>query len=134
MAICAIGDVGMIQGFLILLVCQLVGELIVTVLGVPIPGSVVGMVLLFIGLIIRGEVPEGLRVTAEGLLKVLPLLLVPAGVGLMNYFGVLSDYWLELIVSLFVSTLITMFVVAFLLKVLSKEKAGAKQNLGDDDA
>lgn len=124
----------MIQGFLILLVCQLVGELIVTVFGVPIPGSVVGMVLLLIGLIIRGEVPEGLRVTAEGLLKVLPLLLVPAGVGLMNYFGVLSDYWLELIVSLFISTLITMFVVAFLLKVLSKEKAGAKQNLGDDDA
>ncbi|WP_415905228.1 CidA/LrgA family protein [Neptuniibacter sp. QD48_55] len=124
----------MIQGFLILLVCQLVGELIVTAAIVPIPGSVVGMVLLLVGLIIRGEVPEGLRVTAEGLLKVLPLLLVPAGVGLMNYFGVLSDYWLELMVSLFVSTLITMFVVAFLLKVLSKEKASAKQDLGDDDA
>ena len=77
---------------------------------------------------------KGLRVTAEGLLKVLPLLLVPAGVGLMNYFGVLSDYWLELMISLFVSTLITMFVVAFLLKVLSKEKASAKQDLGDDDA
>ncbi|WP_415897598.1 CidA/LrgA family protein [Neptuniibacter sp. QD72_48] len=124
----------MIQGFLILLVCQLVGELIVTAASVPIPGSVVGMVLLLVGLIIRGEVPEGLRVTAEGLLKVLPLLLVPAGVGLMNYFGVLSDYWLELMVSLFVSTLITMFVVAFMLKVLSKEKASAKQDLGDDDA
>lgn len=124
----------MIQGFLILLVCQLVGELIVTAASVPIPGSVVGMVLLLVGLIIRGEVPEGLRVTAEGLLKVLPLLLVPAGVGLMNYFGVLSDYWLELMVSLFVSTLITMFIVAFLLKVLSREKVGAKQDLGDGDA
>ncbi|WP_415902909.1 CidA/LrgA family protein [Neptuniibacter sp. QD29_5] len=124
----------MIQGFLILFVCQLVGELIVTAASVPIPGSVVGMVLLLVGLIIRGEVPEGLRVTAEGLLKVLPLLLVPAGVGLMNYFGVLSDYWLELMVSLFVSTLITMFIVAFLLKVLSKEKVGAKQDLGDGDA
>lgn len=134
MAVSAIGDVDMIQGFLILLVCQLVGELIVTVFGVPIPGSVVGMVLLLIGLIVRGEVPEGLRVTAEGLLKVLPLLLVPAGVGLMNYFGVLSDYWLELMVSLFVSTLITMFIVAFLLKVLSKGNASAKLDLGDDDA
>lgn len=134
MAVSAIGDVDMIQGFLILLVCQLVGELIVTVLGVPIPGSVVGMVLLLIGLIIRGEVPAGLRMTAEGLLKVLPLLLVPAGVGLMNYFGVLSEYWLELMVSLFVSTLITMFIVAFLLKVLSKENASAKLDLGDDDA
>lgn len=134
MAVSAIGDVDMIQGFLILLVCQLVGELIVTAASVPIPGSVVGMVLLLVGLIVRGEVPEGLRVTAEGLLKVLPLLLVPAGVGLMNYFGVLSDFWLELMVSLFVSTLITMFIVAFLLKVLSKEKTSAEQGLGDDDA
>ena len=134
MEVSTIGDVDMIQGFLILLVCQLVGELIVTAASVPIPGSVVGMVLLLVGLIVRGEVPEGLRVTAEGLLKVLPLLLVPAGVGLMNYFGVLSDYWLELMASLFVSTLVTMFVVAFLLKVLSKEKASAKQDLGDDDA
>jgi len=134
LAVSAIGDVDMIQGFLILLVCQLVGELIVTAASVPIPGSVVGMVLLLVGLIVRGEVPEGLRVTAEGLLKVLPLLLVPAGVGLMNYFGVLSGYWLELLVSLFVSTLITMFIVAFLLKVLSKEKAGSELGLGDDDA
>ena len=59
LAVSTIGDVDMIQGFLILLVCQLVGELIVTAASVPIPGSVVGMVLLLVGLIVRGEVPEG---------------------------------------------------------------------------
>lgn len=113
----------MVQGFLILLVCQLVGEALVTTLDVPIPGSVVGMVVLLIGLMILGKVPEGLRVTSEGLLKVLPLLLVPAGVGLMAHFGVLSIYWGQLLIALFVSTLITMLVVALLLKLLSKEKA-----------
>lgn len=113
----------MVQGFLILLLCQLMGELIVTLLGVPIPGSVVGMVVLLIGLMIKGSVPEGLRLTSEGLLKVLPLLLVPAGVGLMTHYGVLSQYWGALLVALFFSTLVTMLVVALLLKLLSKEKS-----------
>ena len=112
----------MIQGFLILLGCQLLGELIVTLLDVPIPGAVVGMVVLLVGLMVIGKVPEGLRVSSEGLLKVLPLLLVPAGVGLMTHFGVLSEYWAQLLISLFVSTLVTMLVVAGLLKLMSKEK------------
>lgn len=123
----------MVHGFLILLVCQLLGELIVTLLEVPIPGSVVGMVLLLIGLIIRGEVPEGLRLTGEGLLKVLPLLLVPAGVGLMTHFELLSVYWGELLIALFVSTLVTMFVVALLLKLLSKEKVVSGNDSGEGD-
>lgn len=113
---------GIIQGFLILFSCQLLGELLVTVLEVPIPGSVVGMVLLLVGLIVIGKVPEGLRVSSEGLLKVLPLLLVPAGVGLMTHFSVLSEYWGQLLIALFVSTLATMLVVAGLLKLMSKEK------------
>lgn len=112
----------MVSGFLILLCCQLVGELLVTFLAVPIPGSVVGMVVLLVGLIVIGKVPEGLRLSSEGLLKVLPLLLVPAGVGLMTHFGVLAEYWGQLLIALFISTLVTMFVVAGLLKLMSKEK------------
>ncbi len=112
----------MIQGFLILFICQLLGELLVTLLSVPIPGSVVGMVILLVGLMIKGEVPEGLRLSGEGLLKVLPLLLVPAGVGLMTHFKLLSEYWGALLVALFFSTLITMLLVAAVLKLLSKEK------------
>lgn len=112
----------MVFGFLILLMCQLVGEVLVTFFTVPIPGSVVGMLLLLVGLILVGKVPDSLRLSSEGLLSVLPLLLVPAGVGLMTHFGVLSEYWGQLLIALFVSTLVTMFIVAGLLKLLSKEK------------
>jgi len=103
-------------GFLILLACQLVGELLVRGLDVPIPGAVVGMVLLFIGLLMFQKVPEGLRQVSEGLLKVLPLLLVPAGVGIMQYLGLLSAAWAELLAALVISTFATLFVVAFILQ------------------
>lgn len=112
----------MVQGVLLLLLCQLVGEAIVFLLNIPIPGSVVGMVLLLSGLMFYGRVPDGLRSAGEGLLKILPLLLVPAGVGLMNHFGVLSQYGWQLALILMLSTLLTMLVVAGVLKLMSREK------------
>jgi len=112
----------MVQGFLLLLLCLLIGDVAVFLLDIPIPGSVVGMVLLLGGLMLYGRVPDGLRSTSEGLLKILPLLLVPAGVGLMNHFGVLSQYWWQLTLILLLSTLLTMLVVAGVLKLMSDEK------------
>ncbi len=40
----------------------------------------------------------------------------------MTHFGVLAEYWGQLLIALFISTLVTMFVVAGLLKLMSKEK------------
>ncbi len=110
-------------GFLILLACQLVGELLVRGLDVPIPGAVVGMVLLFLGLLLFQEIPDGLRQTSEGLLKVLPLLLVPAGVGIMQYLGFLSEAWAELLTALVISTFATLFIVAFILQRMLARKS-----------
>jgi len=67
----------MLLGFLILLTCQLAGELLVLLFGLPIPGPVAGMLLLFTGLMFYGEVPDSLRLPAEGLIRHLALLFVP---------------------------------------------------------
>ena len=67
----------------ILLGCQLAGELIVRALGAPVPGPVLGMVLLCAILALRGSTPATLHSTANGLLAHLSLLFVPAGVGVM---------------------------------------------------
>ncbi len=107
----------MIAGFLILLLCQLVGELLVTLFQIPVPGAVVGMVLLLVGLRLWGGVLADLRQSAEGLLKVLPLLLVPAGVGLMVHFELIAQNGLVILAALVISTFVTMLLVAALLKV-----------------
>ena len=41
--------------FTILLVCQLAGEVIARLLQLPLPGPVLGMVILFVGLVVRGH-------------------------------------------------------------------------------
>ena len=96
----------------LILVCQLAGELIVKALGVPVPGPVAGMAILFAGLIARGGIPDELASVADVLLKNLSLLFVPAGVGVMLHVQLLQREWLSLTAALIVSTLLTIGVTA----------------------
>jgi len=109
----------MLESLAVLLLCQLLGELIVVAVGWPIPGPVVGMGLLFVGLVIRGEAPQPLVDTAQGLLGQLSLLFVPAGVGVMTHLTLLGNQWLPLTSSLLVSTLLTIAVTGWLMQRLS---------------
>jgi len=116
----------MLEALTIVLTCQLVGELIVVGTGLPLPGPVVGMVLLFSGLMIRGAVPEGLGQVATTLLQNLSLLFVPAGVGVMTHLSLLESEWLPISVALVVSTLLTIAVTGLAMSALVRlrDRAG----------
>lgn len=103
----------MIRAVTILLVYQLVGEVLVMGLGLPIPGPVMGMVFLFVTLLIKGSVPEQVKTTAQGLLRHLSLLFVPAGVGVMVHMHVVADLWLAVLVTLILSALVTLAVTGW---------------------
>jgi holin-like protein len=103
----------MITGFIVLLVCQLIGDFTVHVLDVPIPGPVVGMVLLFVALQLRRPGREsGVVRAADGLLRHLQLLFIPAGVGIIQYLPVLAGAWLPVIAGLVISWLAVLLVTA----------------------
>ena len=75
-----------LYGITWLLIFQLVGESLAIVLNLPVPGPVIGMMLLFAALLWRGRSSEALDEVSDGLLSHLSLLFVPAGVGIMVYF------------------------------------------------
>ncbi|WP_431023304.1 CidA/LrgA family protein [Halomonas sp. H5] len=111
-----------VVGMSVLLGCQLAGELLARGLALPIPGPVIGMALLLLGLLVLGRVPEGLRRTGEGLLRHLTLLFVPAGVGMMVHFELIrADLW-PLLVTLVLSTAITLAVTARVMAWLSRRR------------
>jgi len=103
--------------------CQLVGELITRALAIPVPGPVLGMVILFLLLVFRGSIPEKLSATTDGLLGHLSLLFVPAGVGVMLHFPLLGDDWIAITVALVVSTVLTIAVTALMMSWLAKHAA-----------
>ena len=125
----------MTLGFItVLLVYQLVGEVISQSLGLPLPGPVVGMALLFVTLLIRGRLADGLRDTADGLLRHLSLLFVPAGVGVILHLHLIRDEWQAISVALVASTVATIAVTALVMVGLCRltKNTGAGEGCGSD--
>lgn len=110
----------MLSSITILLVCQLVGEVIARLLGLPVPGPVVGMVLLFVGLLIRRGIPPALEQVGNTLLSHLSLLFIPAGVGVMVHLRLIASEWLPISVSLILSTAATIAVTGWLMDRLAR--------------
>ncbi len=109
----------MLGALTLLLIYQLAGEVIVQLAGLPVPGPVLGMLLLFATLVLRGEVAASLRETANGLLQHLSLLFVPAGVGVMVHAALLGAEWLPIVAALIGSTALTLIVTALVLQGLA---------------
>ncbi|NRB58288.1 MAG: CidA/LrgA family protein [Salinicola sp.] len=117
----------LIIGMCILLGCQFLGEVISRALSLPVPGPVLGMLILLIGLLIRGSVPASLRTMGEGLLKYLTLLFVPAGVGLIQHFGLIRQELGILIATLLVSTSVTILVTSQILQRVARRGRTAEE-------
>ena len=105
----------MINGLMWLIGCQLVGEVLVRALDVPVPGPVVGMVLLFLLLQLRRSGDDATVVrAADGLLQHLQLFFIPAGVGVVVYLGAIRDDAVPIVGAMLVSWLVGLVVVGWL--------------------
>ena len=105
-------------GFSILLACLLLGQVVGDHLGLPVPGSVLGMGLLTLLLALGGRAPEGLTRSARGLLGVMPVLFVPAGAGIIEFVGRIRSEWLPIAAALLASTLLTVAATGWTLQFL----------------
>lgn len=101
------------NAILLLLLCQLAGEVIARATGLPLPGPVLGAVFLFGFIAWRGGPGDDLRGLSDGLLRHLSLLFVPAGTGLIDHLGRLAQEWLAVGTALIASTLLTLAVSAW---------------------
>ena len=108
----------MLNTFTMLLLYQLGGEVFVRLLGLPIPGPVVGMTLFFLTLLARDHVGHDTRQNVGALLQHMSLLFVPAGVGVMVHLQRVAAEWLPIALALVFSTFAGMAVTAWMIKAL----------------
>lgn len=102
----------MLNALTSLLLCQLAGEIVSRALSLPVPGPVMGLVFMCIGLLVlrgRWELPDSFNNFTDGLLARMGILFVPAGVGTVQQMGILGTYWLPIVVTLVISTVLTLF-------------------------
>jgi holin-like protein len=118
----------MLGALTVLLVFQLAGEIIVQFAGLPIPGPVIGLLLLFLGLCVRGSLAAPLRETANGILQHLSLLFVPAGVGVMVHFSRVAGEWLPILAAVIISTALAIAVSALVMQAMVRGRRDGEEH------
>ena len=97
-----------LRQFLIILMISFLGEVCHAVLPLPIPASIYGLVLMLVGLI-SGIVPlAAVRDAAKFLVGIMPVMFIPAAVGLMVSWPILRPVCIPILVIVFVSTVLVM--------------------------
>ncbi|BAQ77113.1 LrgA family protein [Pseudomonas sp. Os17] len=113
----------LLRGLTWLVLFQLLGTALNHLLLPVLPGPIIGLLLLLVFLVLRGEVGEPLSQAASSLLRYLPLLLVPPAVGVMVYArDIAADFW-AISGALVLSLVISMAFVGVLMQRLVKRQA-----------
>lgn len=108
----------LLRGLTWLVLFQLLGTVLNVLLVPMLPGPIIGLLLLFVALLLRGRASESLQLAASSLLRYLPLLLVPPAVGVMVYTeAILQDFW-AIIGVLVISLLISLVFTGWLMQAL----------------
>ena len=102
----------MIASLGLILLCQLLGEIVVRSVSAPVPGPVVGLMILL------GD--GGVESAASGMLAHLSLLFVPAGVGVVQHLDLVSSHGIAIFVILALSAFVTLVVTAAAFIITSK--------------
>ena len=113
----------LVRGLTWLVLFQLLGTALNHLFLPVLPGPIVGLLLLLMFLIVRGEVAEPISLAASSLLRYLPLLLVPPAVGVMVYAAdIAADFW-AIVGALVLSLVIAMAFAGVLMHKLVKRQA-----------
>jgi len=121
----------MLGALTLILFCQLVGEVIAKLANLPIPGPVLGMVLLFcLLLVFKEKMPEEVDHTGGFLLRYLALLFVPAGVGVISNLELLAKSWAPITGVVLIGTCVTIAVSGSVMQFVnrhSKKPQGSEE-------
>ena len=111
-----------IRAFALIYLCLFVGNFLSALLPITIPGSILGMLILFVLLSLQLLPPLWLKPGCHLLIRYMALLFVPIGVGVMNYYQQLSSQLGPIVVSCAVSTFIVMLVVGYSSHYIHRER------------
>lgn len=121
-----------LRQFMIILLVSFVGELLKYVIPLPVPASIYGLVILFILLETGTLKLDAVKETSVFLIEIMPLMFIPAGVGLMESWGDLNSMLVEVVVIILVSTVLVMGVSGKVTELVLKRSANRKGETKDE--
>ena len=115
--------------FLIIIAFSFAGELLHFLLPLPIPASIYGIILLFAALELKLVKVKDIRETSGFLIAIMPVMFIPAAVGLIDSWAAIGNSWLQYIIVTVVSTFVVMGVSGWITQAViryNKKMASVK--------
>ena len=101
-----------IKQFGIILAISFIGEIMNYLIPLPVPASIYGLVLM-LALLMTGALKlDAVEDAGKFMIEIMPVMFIPAGVGLLNAWGVLKPVWIPISVITVVTTVLVMAVTA----------------------
>lgn len=117
-----------LKQFFMIIFISFLGEILHAVIPLPIPASIYGIILLFTGLMTGIVPPESVRDTGMFLVEIMPVMFIPAAVGLIESRDILSDKLFSYLLVTFLTTIVVMAVTGV---VTQKVIRGRKEQSDD---
>lgn len=111
-----------LKQFFIILCISFVGEILKLLIPLPIPASIYGMVILFIGLMTGLIKLDSVKDTGKFLIEIMPVMFIPAGVGLMESFATLQRIILPVLVIIVVTNITVMIAAGWTSQLLIRKR------------
>lgn len=117
-----------LRQFVIILLISFLGEILHYLIPLPVPASIYGILLMLLCLHFRVFAAEEVRETGIFLIEIMPIMFIPAAVGLMESWSVIRPSLLPYIVVIIVSTIIVMAVSGLVTqKIINNSKKSIKK-------
>lgn len=112
-----------LRQFAIILFISLLGELLRILIPLPIPASVYGLVLMLVALTTGMLKVHQVKAAADFLIEIMPVMFIPAGVGLLDSWPALQPVWVPVVLITLLTTVIVMAVTGQVAqKIIRKEE------------
>lgn len=111
-----------LRAFVLIYLCLFAGNAIAALLPIAIPGSIIGMLMLFALLSTQILPAKWVKPGCHLLIRYMVLLFVPIGVGVMKYYDQIIEHLGPLVVSCLVSTLMVLVVVGYTSHYFHRER------------
>jgi holin-like protein len=106
----------MLVGLFALLVFLILGEATQSWVAIPVPSSIIGMILLLILFIVINKIPKQIETAANKLAPLLPLFIIPISAGLITQTEIIQSHGIQLLIILILSLIPGAIITALILK------------------
>jgi holin-like protein len=112
----------MVKGIFIILLFYFLGQGVSYLIDGFVPGSIIGMILLFLSLYFKAIKPDYVKDVAYAFTRNMAVFFIPAGAGLLGAYGLISRFWMSILIVCSVSTILVIAVVAIVQQKMEERR------------